>query len=99
MKLKRAIDPAQSLALQCLFGVASAADSERFHFGLVMALAEVRCLIGEFPDHEVDGLFIAEVRRRIDCNGERLIAVGQALGRNLILDEDADAQAVANKLR
>jgi len=63
-------------------------------FGIIMACAEVRELLDHFPDSEVDEVFCAELKRRIDCNGERLAAVGRLLKINFLSPRSwPDAQA------
>lgn len=89
------MDGLKSLARCVEFAVAGMPDwATPCHHGIVYALAEVRGLIDEFPDEEVDDLFCAELRKHIDANGGRLIAIGQVLKVNFLYPESwPDAQA------
>ena len=55
---------------------------------IIFAVAAVRELIDNFPDEEVDEVLYAELRKRFDTNGERIIAVGNVLGKNMFYLKD-----------
>jgi len=77
--------PTHSLARALEFAVMSRSDKESWQvpIEIILAVGEVRQLIDEFPDEEVDEVLVAFLRRKIDTNGERIIKVGRVLGINL----------------
>jgi len=55
---------------------------------IIYAVAAVRELIDHFPDEEVDAVLYEELRKQFDTNGERIIAVGNVLGKNMFYLKD-----------
>jgi hypothetical protein len=89
------------LARELDYAIASNFDeSRKFPHHILYALIEVRGLLDHFPDDEVDEVLIAEIRRRIDCNGERILAVGNTLGKSILYTEKyPEWEWVVNALR
>jgi hypothetical protein len=59
---------------------------------VLYAVAAVRELIDNFPDEEVDEVLYEELRKRFDTNGERIIAVGNVIGKNMFYFKDRFTQ-------
>jgi len=49
---------------------------------VIQCVAEVRELIDEFPDEEVDDVLVKELRKRIPNNGDRIAEVNRVLRGN-----------------